>query len=90
MSGTYTDIAANNNKTFLRVPFFRVCINLKVRFSWIGIDVFYPSGEPILRCERSEAISGDCRVISFLAKTAACSVSRLHLLVRVGRVGLGS
>ncbi len=48
MSGIYTDIAANNNKTFLRVPFFRVYINLKVRVSWIGIDVFYPSGEPIL------------------------------------------
>jgi hypothetical protein len=49
MSAIYPDIAANNNKTFSRLPFFRVYINLNVRIGWIGTDVFYPSGEPILQ-----------------------------------------
>ena len=48
MSGTYPDIAANNNKTFSRIPFFRVFINLNVRVGWIGLEVFYTSGKPIL------------------------------------------
>jgi hypothetical protein len=30
------------------VPFFRVYINLNVRVGWIGIGIFYPSGESIL------------------------------------------
>jgi hypothetical protein len=48
MSGTYPDIAANNNKTFSGAHFFRVYINLNVRIGWIGIGIFYPLGEPTL------------------------------------------
>jgi hypothetical protein len=42
----YPDITENDKKTFSRVLFFRVYINLNVRIGWIGIDVLYPSGEP--------------------------------------------
>jgi len=45
------------------------------------IDNFSPTGEPILRCERSEAISGDCRVISLLATTASWATA-LHPLMQ--------
>jgi hypothetical protein len=48
ISGSYPDIVENNNRTFLRIPFFRVYINPNVRVGWIGIGIFYPSGEPIL------------------------------------------
>ena len=39
ISGSYPDITANNNKTFSKVPFFRVYINLNVRVGWIGFVV---------------------------------------------------
>ena len=42
-------------RTFSRVPFFRVYININVRIGWIDIGIFYPLGKPIslhlLRCD---------------------------------------
>jgi hypothetical protein len=42
------------------------------KYHFIFFNAFYPLGEPILRCERSEAILVDCHVVSLLATTSLC------------------
>jgi len=79
ISEYYPDIAVNENMDISKSTILSSLCTSECWVGRLGIGIFYLSGKPILRCERGEAISGDCFVVTLLAMTAAYPVPRIYI-----------